>query len=240
MVLVADGARPDAFAGELAHAPALARLRDESGSHTISTVFPSVTGPAYTPFLLGRFPGEVGIPGIRWYDRSRTACGWPDYARSYVGPQMMRLDDDLDEAAPTMFELEPDSLGAFSLFTRGLAPERRLGALGARLALRAASTHFRGRAERWLTVDRELGDAVVARVRDAQPAFVFAAFTGIDKASHARGHESALAQAAISIVDDVVARLREDAERAGRWRDTLLLVVSDHGHASVHSHEDLA
>ncbi|MEP6990653.1 MAG: alkaline phosphatase family protein, partial [bacterium] len=120
VVLVADGARLDAFEGDMLDLPALRRLRDEGGLHAVTTVFPSVTGPAYTPFLLGRFPGAVGIPGIRWYDRARTASGWPGHARSYVGYQFMRVDDDLDSSAPTIFELVPNSVGALSVVTRGL------------------------------------------------------------------------------------------------------------------------
>ena len=41
------------------------------------------------------------------------------------------------------------------------------------------------------------------------------------------------------IVDDVVGRLRYDAERGGWCEDTHLWVVSDHGHTPVHTHEDL-
>src|SRR6187549_966345 len=86
VVLVADGARPDALEGSaLDTLPGLRRLRDEGALHRVASVFPSVTGPAYTPFLMGRFPGPIGVPGLRWFDRTRTACGWPDYARSYVG-----------------------------------------------------------------------------------------------------------------------------------------------------------
>src|SRR5512132_2447202 len=71
IVLVADGARPDALAGDLSALPALARMRDEGGLHQVTSVFPSVTGPAYSPFLTGRFPGAIGLPGLRWYDRTR-------------------------------------------------------------------------------------------------------------------------------------------------------------------------
>jgi len=241
IVLVADGARPDALEGSALDAlPALRRLREEGALHRVASVFPSVTGPAYTPFLMGRFPGPIGIPGLRWFDRSRTAGSWPDYARSYVGHQMRRFDEDLDPDAPTIFELVPNSLAALSVVTRGLAPERRIGALTARLALRAAVTHFRGRAERWLDVDREVGDEVVQRMRDERPDFLFAAFTGVDKASHARGHEDSMVHDAMAIVDDVAGRLRDDAERGGWWAQTHLWLVSDHGHSPVHTHEDLA
>ena len=240
IVLVADGARLDAFHGDLADLPALRRLRDEGGLHAVTTVFPSVTGPAYTPFLLGRFPGPIGVPALRWYDRARTVCTWPDYARSYVGYQFGKFDDDLDAAAPTIFDLVPNSVAALSVVTRGLHPSRRLGTLTARSALRVALTHFRGRAERWLDVDREVLDEIPRRVREDRPDYVFAAFTGVDKASHAHGHDSALVREALGIVDRAAGRIRDDAERGGWWADTHLWIVSDHGHAEVRAHEDLA
>lgn len=241
IVLLVDGARHDAFAGDLSALPALAQLREDGGGcHRLTSVFPSVTGPAYAPFLLGRFPGAIGLPGLRWYDRERATCQWPDHARSYVGWQMGRVDTDIEPAAPTIFELVPRSLGAMSMITRGLPRARQIGGLTARSAARAAITHFRGKAERWLDVDREVGDDVVRRVREERPDFVFAALTGVDKASHARGHASSLVREALSIADDVAGRLRRDAEVGGYWDDTHLWVTSDHGHGAVHSHDDLA
>ena len=240
IVLVADGARLDAFDGDLSDLPAIRRLKEEGGLHAVTTVFPSVTGPAYTPFLLGRFPGPIGIPGIRWYDRARTACTWPDYARSYVGFQFSRFDDDLEPGTPTIFELVPRSIAALSVATRGLAPSSRLGTLTARSALRVAYTHFRGHPEQWLDVDREVRDTIPLRLREDRPDYLFAAFTGVDKASHARGHGSALVREALRILDDTTAELRSDAEKGGWWDQTHLWIVSDHGHAEVHSHEDLA
>jgi hypothetical protein len=240
ILLVADGARPDALGGSLDGLPALARLREEGGLHEITSVFPSVTGPAYTPFLMGRFPGPIGIPGLRWFDRTRIACGWPDYARSYVGYEMGRIDTDLDPSAPTIFELVPRSVAALSVVTRGLARANRVGGVNARSALRAALTHFRGRAEGWLDIDREVADEMVRRMRDDRPDYLFAALTGVDKASHARGHEDEMVRDALAIVDDTVARLRDDAERGGWWRDAHLWIVSDHGHAHVHTHDDVA
>lgn len=240
ILLVADGARPDALAGDLARYPALERLRAEGALHEVTSVFPSVTGPAYTPFLLGRFPGRVGLPGLRWYDRSRTACGWPDHARSYVGYEMRRVDGDLDAAAPTIFELVPNSVAALSVVTRGLAQERRIGTLTLRSALHAALTHFRGKVARWLELDRVVVDEIVRRFRDERPDFLFAALTGVDKASHARGHDDPLVADALAIVDDAVRRLRTDAERLGVWEDTHLWIASDHGHSRVHTHDDIA
>lgn len=239
IVLVADGARVDAFQGDLGDLPALRRLRDEGGLHAVTTVFPSVTGPAYTPFMTGRFPGPIGVPGIRWYDRARRAASWPGYSRSYVGIQFRKFDADLDVDTPTIFDLVPNSLAALSVITRGLPHSRRLGTLTARSAARVALTHFRGRAEGWLDIDHEVMEAIPRRIREDRPDFVFAALAGVDKASHAHGHENPLVREALAIVDGTAARIRSDAEAGGRWDDTHLFVVSDHGHSAVAQHEDL-
>ncbi len=242
VILLADGARPDVFDAALSSGavPALARLRDEGALHTVTSCFPSVTGPAYTPFLMGRFPGPIGLPGLRWFDRARETCSFPDYTRSYVGYQMGAVNRDVDPHAPTIFELCRESLGALSVITRGLPKERRIGSITAKSAFRAARTHFSGNVAGWLGIDREVGADVTRRVRDDHPDFVFAALTGVDKVSHARGQQSPMIMDALQIVDETAAEIRADAERAGRWRDMSLWVVSDHGHSTVRMHEDLA
>jgi hypothetical protein len=241
VILLADGARPDTLDAALTSGalPALARLREEGGLHTITSCFPSVTGPAYAPFLMGRFPGPVGLPGLRWFDRERTTCGFPDYARSYVGYQMAAVDRDIDAEAPTIFELSGSSLGALNVIGRGLSKGDRIGSLTPRSVLRAARTHFSGDVAGWLRIDHDVADQVVQRIRDDSPDFVFAALTGVDKVSHARGHDSPMVMDALGIVEDAAARIREDAERAGRWSDMSLWIVSDHGHSRVTAHEDL-
>lgn len=241
IILVADGARPDTLRGAMDDgvAPHLAALQRDGGLHTVTTVWPSVTGTAYTPFLMGRYPGPVGLPGLRWYDRRREVGRLVAHTRSYVGYGMRYVDRDLAPDAPTAFELAPSSLGALSVIGRGLAPRHCLGR-GARFVARAARTHFGGDVRGWLAIDRDIGRAVVARVRRDRPAFTFAAFTGIDKCSHADGHDGPTVREALAAIDQVVGELRHDAERAGRWERTRLWVVSDHGHSPVARHDDLA
>jgi hypothetical protein len=241
VILLADGARPDRLDAALNSGtlPALAQLREEGGLHSVTSCFPSVTGPAYAPFLMGRFPGPIGLPGLRWYDRDRTVCSFPDYTRSYVGYQMGRIDSDIDAASPTLYELCGSGLGALNVISRGLPASRRIGSISPRSAYRAATTHFRGNVAGWLDIDREVADTVVRRIREERPAFTFAALTGVDKVSHARGQNDPMIFEALAIVDDAAARIRADAEDAGRWNETSLWIVSDHGHSRVTHHEDL-
>ncbi len=243
VILLADGARPDTLDAALTNGtlPNLARMRDEGGGalYTVTSCFPSVTGPAYAPFLMGRFPGPIGLPGLRWFDRARTVCTFPDYTRSYVGYQFGVVDRDIDPAAPTIFEHCASSLGALSVISRGLPKANRIGSLTPKAALRAARTHFSGNVAGWLDIDREVARQVVERVHRDRPQFVFAALTGVDKVSHARGQSSPMVRDALAIVDDAAGRIRDDAERAGRWDEMSLWVVSDHGHSRVSHHEDL-
>ena len=241
IILVADGARHDTLAAAMDDGtlPALARLRAEGGYHAVTSAFPSVTGPAYAPFLMGRYPGPIGLPGLRWFDRERRTASFPHYTRSYVGSEMRKVDRDLAADAPTLFELADTSLAALNVIGRGLRRRQRLGR-SAGFALRAARTHFSGNVQGWLGIDREIGAQVARRTARRRPEVVFCALTGIDKTSHAAGHDAPIVREAMRIVDETAATLRDGLERAGAWEATHLWIVSDHGHSPVREHEDLA
>ena len=230
-MIIADGVRPDVLARAIARGdlPALAGLREEGSFSTITSAFPSVTGPAYAPFIMGRYPGSIGLPGLRWYDRSRRIAKLSGHSRSYVGPEMRLVDRDIDRASPTIFELAKPSLGALSVIGRGLRRRDRIGQ-SPMFVVRAAATHFRGNVRGWLGIDRDVGEEAARRLRTERLKFAFIALTGIDKTSHAGGHGAQTVVDAMRIVDETVARIRADAERDGRWPRMHLWVGSDHGH----------
>ena len=241
VLILLDGARADVFdapfaRGELGH---LARLRAEGGLHTVTTVFPSVTGPAYAPFLTGRFPGAVGLPGLRWYDRARTRCRVPPYCRSYLGAEMRHMDADLDGDARTLFELSPSCFTAMSMISRGARGRSQMGR-NAGLLWTLARTHWRGDARAWFAIDELAARVTRRRIEGESPAVTFLALLALDKCSHASGHDSPDAHRAVIALDEFVGALRTDLERAGRWDRTDLWIASDHGHSPVSSHDDLA
>ncbi|KAB2823069.1 MAG: hypothetical protein F9K51_07620, partial [Candidatus Dadabacteria bacterium] len=112
--IMADGARADVFTellrkGEL---PNISRHIVERGSFRIaSSVFPSTTGPAYTPYIFGKFPGRCNFPGIRWFDRSI----YPDKRklhsfrrfRSYIGLETYFMNSDVSDDNTSLFEIFP-------------------------------------------------------------------------------------------------------------------------------------
>ena len=244
ILLVADGARFDTIdaatrADSPAPLPALAQLRAEGALHRVATAFPSVTGVAYAPFLTGRFPGPCGLPGLRWFDRSHTRCRRFPYARSYLGAEMRHLDEDLDPSHPTIFELAPSRFNAMSMLGRGTSSTERIGR-DARTLARAAYTHWIGNVDGWIALDEHVARVSTQHIIERRPDFACIALLGLDKASHTAGHDSAVARRALATIDSAVRELRAGLEHAGRWEDTHLWIVSDHGHSAVHAHDDLA
>lgn len=242
IIIVADGLGAGAFERALATGsyPALSHLRDDGGAYTLTTSFPSVTGVAYVPLLTGVLPGDAGIPGLRWYDRARGLPAWLGHSRSYVGLQVRQIDRDLSPGVPTAWEVAgPGSLGMFAMLTRGL-PARQQVDRGVEVTVRGIAAHLGGDVAGWHALERQLADRFVDRVRRERPRLAFAAIASGDKACHAEGAEGPGSRRALALVDEMVARLRSDAERDGRWPTTDLWVVSDHGHSTVSSHLDVA
>ncbi|MGH7622341.1 MAG: alkaline phosphatase family protein, partial [Gemmatimonadaceae bacterium] len=165
-------------------------------------------------------------------------CTRPPYARSYLGAQMRHLDEDLAPAVPTLFELAPSRFNAMSMLGRGTRKRERIGR-DARTLLRVARTHWMGNVAGWIALDRAVARESTRRVIAQQPAFSCIALLGLDKASHAFGHESDRARDALAAIDASVGELRDGLERAGRWDETTLWIVSDHGHSRVSGHDDL-
>ena len=239
LLVVADGVRPDVLAGELdaGHAPAMAALRARGGLHSVTTSFPSVTGPAYVPFLMGRHPGGAGLPGLRWYDRTRSLRIAPANARSYAGIDIWHVDHDVAPQMPTLFELARPSLSGMSLLGRGAS----VANVGRSLiwTVRAAIPHFRGDLDGWRRTEQAATDAFLREFKRHRPRFSVLALTSPDKLAHKFGGDSLPVRRAIADVDASIAHAQRIAAADG-WSDALRVwVVSDHGHTAVSQHDDL-
>src|SRR5216117_1318756 len=238
VLVLIDGARVDVLRelldrGDL---PNLARWVIEPGGFGVgTTVFPSTTGVAYIPLLFGRYPGSVGVPGIRWLDRRGAAGGWREQwcaARSYCGVQGGWLNRDI-APAPSLFDLVPDSIAICTPLTRGLAaganrvPTRRvvLGAAAHYLGTYSALDGAVARA--WLEVADELWR------------FLFVVFPGVDGISHLKDPLHPAVLESYRLVDRAlgafVARLRKQGRELPAF-----FVVSDHGMTVMREHADPA
>jgi hypothetical protein len=239
LLLLVDGLRPDVAearlaAGELPHLEAML----EAGGRTRAiTVFPSTTSVAYLPFLTGCTPGRCNVPSIRWLDRRAYGGRWwreREAVRSYCGYQAPRLDDDIASDVRTVFELVPESLGIFTPVARGLSAERDPS---------RRERQFWGGLAHYAQWHQPSDDAVarhLLRAVEGPSRFVFAQFPAVDGYSHQTDPDAEPVRRALKKVDAVVGQVRARLEARGELESTLILLVSDHGAAEVHTHLDLA
>ncbi|MEO7996821.1 MAG: alkaline phosphatase family protein [Gemmatimonadaceae bacterium] len=238
LLIVADGVRHDVLRDEIdrGKVPALAALCARGQMHEVSTCFPSVTGPGYIPFLTGRFPADVGIPGLRWYDRERKVGLWPAFARSYAGIDIWHLDNDLDRKTPTLFDLAKPSLAAMSMLGRGA---RVNFGRSLKFMIEVTPAHFRGDLDSWQASERKATQEFMRAFEKQRPRFATLAVTSPDKRAHKEGGESPGVRACIRDINDAVVAAQAIAERGG-WRNQLdIWLVGDHGHAPVANHDDM-
>src|SRR5204862_4741651 len=240
VLVLIDGARSDLLRDLLARGdlPNLARwVIEPGGLRTGTTVFPSTTGVAYIPFLFGRFPGSVGIPGIRWLDRRGAAEGkssrtqWRA-ARSYCGVQGGWLNTDI-AATPSIFDLVPESIAICTPLTRGLRAGAKRCAL--RRVVLGSAAHYLGT---YPALDRAVARAWLDAA-DEPWRFLFVVFPGVDGISHLKDPLHPAVLESYRLVDRAlgafVARLRNQGKELPDF-----FVVSDHGMTVMREHCDTA
>jgi hypothetical protein len=239
VLVLIDGARADVLRQLLARGdlPNLSRWVIEPGGLGVgTTVFPSTTGVAYIPFLFGRYPGSVGIPGIRWLDRRGAAAGtgWRAQwraARSYCGVQGGWLNSDI-VSAPSLFDLVP-SIAICTPLTRGLgAGANRIP--GRRVILGSAA-HYIGT---YPALDRAVARAWLDAAGESWR-FMFVVFPGVDGISHLKDPVHPAVLESYRLVDRALGAFVERVRRTGRELPAFF-VVSDHGMTVMREHDDVA
>lgn len=234
---MADGARADVFEELLSRGdlPNISKYIVDKGVFTKAvSVFPSTTGPAYAPFLLGRFPGRCNLPGIRWFDRELYAKKiFSLYRfRSYVGLESLLMNYDISKDSKTLFEIFPSTLNIMNELSRGVA----LKSYRTRFlrVYHKIKGHFNNR---WDEVDIASRDVLLDSLKD-NPQFAYIAFLGIDTYSHLNHPFHQRVIESYFRIDESVGILAKALQDIGRLDETLLIITSDHGLTPTHSHFD--
>lgn len=235
---MADGARPDVF-GQLldkGDLPNISKYVVDKGTYTNGiTVFPSTTGPAYTPYILGKFPGRCNFPGIRWFDKkefSKTFFSFKRF-RSYIGYETYFMNHDVSKDHKTIFEIIPQSLSILNEISRGITPggdKTKYSKIYYKL-----KSHF---TEKTNEVD-QVSRRIILDHSNHLPEFSFVVFLGIDNYSHLTHPFHKHVIDSYRIIDKTVGEIATALWENSMLDETLFLIVSDHGLTQTHSHFDL-
>lgn len=234
-----DGARADVFRelldkGEL---PNVARYVVEPGGvTTATTVFPSVTGVAYAPYLTGCFPERTNLPGVKWLDRRRYATRPLSVSRfrNYTGLGHFMWNRDLSPDVRTLFELLRPSTNIFGTISRGTGPHRN--AFLFRRVPWAIQYVMTGD---WSPIDQRCNQVLYRVAARRRTRYVFHTTLQVDEHSHLDGPFSPRVREGYRAFDRMVGQLAARLRRVGQLDRTLLALGSDHGHSEIDRHFDL-
>lgn len=237
--MLLDGARADVFhdlvkAGEL---PNVARYLVEPGAlATATTVFPSVTGVAYAPYLTGFFPERTNLTGVRWMDREiygRRPMSISRF-RNYSGLGHFMMDRDLSRDVSTLFEILRPSSNIFGSISRGTGVHRN--AFLFRRVPWALNFLLTGD---WAPIDQRANALLLRAAGRKRERFTFHTTLQVDEHSHHDGPFSPRAFEGYRCFDRAVGALAARLRSKGRLDRTLIVMGSDHGHSEVERHFDL-
>lgn len=236
LAILVDGARPDvmarmAAAGEL---PVLQRhFFDRGGFKAATGVFPSVSGPAHLPILTGVHPGRANLPGIRWAERPGRWGFWRK-TRSYMAPfRQGKLERDVGRNVTTLFHHLDGLADVNTWFVRGCPGRAR------RTRFSKAAAFLRSLATTdWYASDLQAERAVV-RAFDAGFPSAFAVFPAVDELGHRFGPLGDESYEAYRRFDRALGRVLDALSRHGRADRTLVVITSDHGQTTTHTHFEL-
>jgi hypothetical protein len=223
-------------AGDL---PNIAALADSGGGlKKAVTCFPSTTGPAYIPYLMGLFPGTANVPGYRWLSRAgygERGSRWTEPGvASYSGREAIHFDDHLLAGAPTWFDYFGSRRNILNLLTRGVRPEENVTRFVKPLIYTIG--HY---LHRWDIADRVAARALVQAAKDG-PEFIACAFNGVDGHSHEKHPAAPKVVESYRTIDRAIGEARKVLRASGRDEETLWVIGSDHGQSATHTHIDVA
>ncbi len=249
LIVTVDGLLPEVYLNPDAHGlrvPTLRRMvREGAVSRGARGVFPTVTYPSHTSIATGVSPLRHGIHSNRADDPLEINLeGWRWYAEDIGAPPIWQV------AARAGYRTAligwPVTVGARATF---LVPEfwrakhaddfkllRALSSPGLLHDVARATPSF---ATRYTPgdffKDEFLVDIAAHALVTGKPHLSFVHLVEVDGAQHKQGLWSQAALASIENADHQLGRLIAAAEAAGIWRETALVVASDHGFTSVTS-----
>lgn len=244
IIISVDGLMPAAYTNPDTHGLKVPTLREmvKNGawSRGVRGVFPTVTYPSHTSIATGTNPGTHGIlTNAAWDPLEKNQGGWRWYTEDIRMPTLW--DAARGKGLRTALLWWPVTVGAqgtavvAEIWRASVPEDRKLArALATRGLLDAVARRFPRFNEGFTLPEMKneaVTDAAVHVIETLRPHLLMMHILEVDHWQHENGPWSAEAVAAVENADRQVARLVAAAKQAGIWKQTALVVVSDHGFA---------
>lgn len=238
-----DGLMPVAYTNPDAHGLKVPLLREiaANGVHSpgVRGVYPSVTYPSHTALATGANPRAHGIYTNRpWDPLNRLSDAMPFYTEDIRVPPLW----DVARAAGlrTAIVYWPVTVGAKAdaivpeFWRDDATPEdsKLLRVLSTPGLLDTVAKRFPGFWDRFLpprVTDQAGTDIAVHLIETLRPNLILLHIFDVDHFQHRDGPLAGRGLEAVENADRQLARIIAAAKKAGTWKETALVVVSDHG-----------
>jgi len=246
IMITIDGMKPQTYTEPDAHTLKIPTLRElvrhGASSDGVLPVMPSVTYPSHTTMVTGVNPGTHGIvTNPAWDPLQQNAGGYRWYEEDIRVPTLWQLAH--QRGLRTALIHWPVTVGAQADIN---VPEywraniledfkllRALSTPGALDDVAKDSPDFATRMTVEGPADSALTDIATYAIDTLHPNLLLLHLAMLDEAEHQHGPFTPEALAATEIADAQIARVIAQAKTAGIWKSTVLVVLSDHGFASV-------
>lgn len=242
VVISVDGLRPDYVTEADQHGAKIPQLRRflKEGTYAdgVTGVVPTVTYPSHTTLVTGVWPAKHGIWGNTTFDPlQKNYQGWYWYAEDIRVPTLW---DAAAVAGRTTASVQwPVTVGAkvtwnIPEFWRAGTPEdakllRLLATPGLLAEAKAAiGEEYRGGIDTSVEADEVRGTYAVWILENKHPGLLTVHLSSLDHIEHETQPFSPQAIAVLEKLDEVIGKIREEAEHLAPRR-AFVAVVSDHG-----------
>jgi len=246
IIISIDGMKPQTYTEPDAQGLEVPTLREivrgGASSDGVQPVMPSVTYPSHTTMVTGVNPGTHGIvTNPAWDPLGQNYGGYRWYEEDIRVPTLWQLAR--GKALSTALIHWPVTVGAQAdinvpEYWRANIPEdlKLLRALSTRGVLEAVAKEFPDFSTGItppLQADAAFTDIACYALETLKPNLLLLHIAMVDHEEHEHGPFSTEANAATENADAQVARVIASAKKAGIWDSTVVVVLSDHGFASV-------
>lgn len=200
-----------------------------------TTVFPSVTGPSYIPFIMGLYPGTADVPGIRWMckqDFQDTNSLLNPGICSYMGLDSFKFNAHLPHC-PSLFQFFSSVSNVWNFATG-----EYLWKKNQHRCLSALIYGYSRYSKNWTNFHNLVKNKFLKAVQ-SDNSLVYCVYPTIDSISHISHPKSDAVMYSYKYFDQMIGEACNLLTKKNELDDTLIIIVSDHGQTRTHTHIDL-